>query len=119
MQRTIPITVSTGDASPSACDGSEAFALMVLGDAMIPEFAEGEIIVIEPSGRVEDGSFVLARVDDDWTLRQLRRQGDDWTLCALNPVYPEVRLDSLEPVRGVVIQRVRPGRRRDTKFYVE
>ncbi|HRQ15320.1 MAG TPA: S24 family peptidase [Promineifilum sp.] len=119
MQRTIPITVSTGDASPSACDGSESFALMVLGDAMLPEFAEGEIVVIEPNGQVENGSFVLARVDDDWTLRQLCRKGDDWTLCALNPDYPEIRLGSLEPVRGVVIQRVRPGRRRDTKFYVD
>lgn len=119
MQRTIPITPATGDSSQSACDGSEAFALMVLGDAMVPEFAQGEIVVIEPSGRVENGSFVLARVDDDWTLRQLRRKGDDWYLCALNPVYPEAKLGSLDAVRGVVIQRVRPGRRRDTKFYVD
>jgi DNA polymerase V len=61
MQRTIPITPATGDSSQSACDGSEAFALMVLGDAMVPEFAQGEVVVIEPSGRVEDGSFVPRR----------------------------------------------------------
>ncbi len=119
MQRTIPIAASPESGAASSCDGSESFALMVLGDSMNPEFAHGEIVVIEPAGRVEDGCYVLANVADDWTLRQLRREGDGWRLCPLNPAYPEVTIAGLEPVRGVVIQRVRPGRRRETKFYVE
>ena len=49
----------------SGCDsGSESFALMVLGDSMVPEFNEGEIIVVEPDGATRDGSFVLAFVGE-------------------------------------------------------
>ena len=46
---------------------------MVLGDSMAPEFVEGEVIVVEPDGLAVDGSFVVAQVDGEWTLRQLVR----------------------------------------------
>jgi DNA polymerase V len=42
-----------------------------------------------------------------------------WQLRALNPVYPAVALGELSAVRGVVIQKSKPGRRRATKRYVE
>ena len=59
-QRTIPIA-QVEDAAHAACSGAEAFALLVLGDSMNPEFAEGDVIVIEPEGLATDGSFVLDR----------------------------------------------------------
>ena len=40
----LPILPAAG-AESGDCAGSEPFALMVLGDAMAPEFVEGEIIV--------------------------------------------------------------------------
>jgi len=101
-----------------ACSSGESFALMVLGDSMLPEFAEGEIIVIEPDGLAADGSFVLAWCDDEWIFRQLVRDGQGWRLRALNPAYPEIALPELGAVRGVVIQKSRPGRRRASKRYV-
>jgi hypothetical protein len=101
-----------------ACSGAESFALMVLGDAMLPEFEEGEVIVIEPEGLATDGSFVLANVNDEWIFRQLRASGDIWALHALAPGYPVIPLDTLAAVRGVIIQKSRPGRRRATKRYV-
>jgi DNA polymerase V len=119
MRRTIPINVSTATPEPSACDGTEAFALMVLGDAMLPEFAEGHVVIIEPGGRVTDGSYVLARVDDEWTLRQLCSEAGVWHLRALNSAYPDVAIADLSVVHGVVIQRVQPGRRRERKHYVD
>ena len=101
-----------------ACAGAESFALRVLGESMAPEFRHGDIVVIEPGGRVGEGSFVLAWADDEWTLRQLRGAEGAWRLAALDPALPEQPLASLEAVRGVVIQRARPGRRRETRFYV-
>lgn len=118
MARTIPIRPAAQH-EDGACTGAESFALMVLGDAMLPEFAEGEIIVIEPDGKATDGTYVLARIDGDWMLRQLVRDGAGWLLCALNPAYPALACADLAPVRGVVIQKVRPGRRRETRHYVE
>jgi SOS-response transcriptional repressor LexA len=106
------------DAALEACSGAEAFALMVLGDSMAPEFNDGEIIVIEPDGATRDGSFVLAFVADEWTFRQLRHDAEGWSLEPLNPAYAGTRLPDLAAVRGVVIQKALPGRRRASKRYV-
>lgn len=105
-----------------ACSGAEAFALRVLGEDMAPEFADGDIIVIEPGGAVRDGSFVLAQVDGEWVFRQLRHdEASGWSLVALNPAcrtLNPVALGNLDAVRGVVIQKAVPGRRRQSRFYV-
>lgn len=112
--------------SQSACSGAESFALRVLGDSMLPEFAEGDIVIIEPEGVVREGAFVLAETAEGWTLGQLARAADTtqeaptpWRLAALNPAYPSWTLASLDAIAGVVIQKVKPGRRRETRWYVE
>lgn len=102
----------------AGCGGGESFALRVLGQSMVPEFAEGEIIIIEPEGLAHDGSYVLARVADEWTFRQLCRHGPTWCLHALNPAFTDVPIDDLSAVRGVIIQKALPGRRRASKRYV-
>ena len=114
--KTIPIVAlrETGE-----CDGAETFALMVLGDSMAPEFADGDVIVVEPEGLARDGSYVIALVAGEWTLRQLRAAGDAWTLHALDPRYPVLPLADLDAIRGVVIQQSKPGRRRAAKRYVD
>lgn len=106
------------DPGAAACGGGEAFALRVLGHSMAPEFAEGEIIIIEPEGLAREGSYVLAWVDEEWTFRQLCRQGQGWCLHALNPAFADRPLDDLSAVRGVIIQKALPGRRRASKRYV-
>ena len=114
--RIIPVVADTG---PGECSGAESFALLVLGDSMAPEFVEGEVIIVEPEGLAADGSFVVAQVDGEWTFRQLIASGGGWKLRPLNPAYPETPLADLAPVRGVVIQKSRPGRRRALKRYVD
>jgi SOS-response transcriptional repressor LexA len=102
----------------TACSGSEAFALRVLGTSMEPEFNEGEIIVIEPGGLLRDGSYVLAQHEGEWIFRQLCRDGAGWRLHALNPAFADLALVDLAAVRGVIIQKALPGRRRASKRYV-
>ena len=92
---------------------------MVLGQSMTPEFNEGEIIIIEPEGLAKDGSYVLAYLDDEWTFRQLLRAGGGWVLHALNPAFADAVLADLACVRGVIIQKALPGRRRATKHYLD
>jgi DNA polymerase V len=106
------------DPAPDTCGGGESFALRVLGDSMAPEFRDGEIIVVEPEGLARDGSFVLAWHGGEWTFRQLRADGSGWQLHALNPAFPDAALPDLEAVRGVIIQKSVPGRRRERKHYV-
>jgi len=118
MNKTIPIAPAAAVES-SACDDAEAFALMVLGDSMEPEFVDGDIVIIEPSGLAGDGSYVLAQADGEWIFRQLRQTDRGWQLAALNPAYAATAIADLAAVRGVIIQKSKPGRRRATKRYVE
>lgn len=92
---------------------------MVLGDSMAPEFEHGDIVVIEPDGLVRDGAFVLAHAGGEWMLRKIERRGAGWALTVLAGPDPAIEIADLEPVRGVVIQRTRGGRRSGMKRYVE
>lgn len=106
------------EAFSSPCENKEPYVLMVLGDSMAPEFQEGDVIVIEPHNVVRDGSYVIARHNDDYTFRQLRVVGEQLYLEALNHNYPAERLDGLELIKGVVTQRKRPGSgRKNIKKY--
>lgn len=104
------------------CGGGEAFALRVLGEDMLPEFREGDIIIVEPDGGLKDGCFVLASPGGDWMLRQLVRRAGGWTLRVLNPAacttLPELEVADLSAVRGLVIQKAVPGRRKLTRSYL-
>lgn len=107
--------------SGGECSGGESFALRVLGDDMLPEFREGDIIIVEPDGALKDGCFVLARPGGEWTLRQLVQAEGGWRLRALNPSradVPELALADLSSVHGLVIQKAVPGKRRLTKSYL-
>ena len=118
-RRSIPILPQAADPALEACAAAEAFALMVLGDSMAPEFVEGEIILIEPEGLATEGSYVLAQLDGEWIFRQLVRHGEAWRLQALNPAYPAADIVDLTPIKGVIIQKSQPGRRKASKRYVE
>ena len=100
------------------CAGGESFALMVRGQSMVPEFLEGDIILIEPEGLATDGSYVLAWHQEGWTFRQLLRAGTGWLLHPLNPAFADEPIPDLTPVRGVIIQKALPGRRRASKHYI-
>lgn len=115
----LPIPIKAEQADAGACSAAEPFALQVLGDAMAPEFNEGDIIIVEPEGHATDGAYVLAFAHDEWIFRQLRRRDSGWALVALNAAYAPIDLPDLAAVRGVIIQKSRPGRRRATRRYVD
>ena len=92
---------------PSTCKEAEPFALRVLDDSMEPEFRRGCIIVIDPTGRATDGSYVLVEGQTDVLFRQLKKNGSDWQLQPLNTQYAasnEVN-DDLSNVMGIIVQR--------------
>ncbi len=93
------------------CSASEPFALRVIGDDMAPEFRDGQILIIDPGGRVTSGCYVIARPDDELIFRQLIIEQDDWLLHALDPALDDIPLDNrVADIVGVVSQR--SGRRR-------
>ena len=97
--------------------GREPFALQVLGDSMLPEFKEGHIIIIEPDGVVESGSYVLAMHKEEYIFRQLIIDNENYFLKPLNSSYPKLEISNLEAVKGVITQRA-GTRRKEHKKYV-
>lgn len=95
---------------------------------MQPEFRQGCIIVIDPTGIAREGSYVLARsiaVDDSqlaetdgYVFRQLvyDQQGQA-LLTPLNPAYPtEETPTDLNRVVGVIVQRAGTRRRYHKRY---
>jgi SOS-response transcriptional repressor LexA len=115
----VPAGENAVDAALDHCSGAEPFALMVLGDSMEPEFSEGDIIVVEPEGLARDGSYVMAWLDGEWIFRQLVGRDGDWKLRPLNPKYPTAPIADLSVIKGVIIQKSKPGRRKAAKRYVD
>jgi len=101
----------------SSCSEAEPFALRVIGDSMEPEFKDGCIIIIDPTGVARAGSYVLARQGEEYIFRQLAAREGAYYLAALNTAYPDLPLpQGLQDIRGVIIQQA-GRRRRDRKFY--
>ena len=87
---------------------------------MAPEFAEGDVIVIEPDGLATERRFVLARHDGRMDLPPAGRLGRRLAVAPPEPALPvTVDLADLSAVRGVVIQRTTPGNRKSTTRYGE
>jgi DNA polymerase V len=101
----------------SSCTGKDPIALQVLGDSMEPEFMDGHIIVIEPDGVVENGSYVFAMHEEEYIFRQLAIEDDKYYLKPLNEKYPTINVSGLDAIHGVITQRA-GKRRKEHKSYV-
>lgn len=95
-----------------SCAASEPFALQVLGDEMEPEFENGIIIVVDPDGVVENGSYVVAQLNEEFYFRQLVWDDEKrYFLKALNERYEAIEVGGVEVVKGVVVQKAGKYRR--------
>ena len=80
--------------------GGEHFALEVNGDSMIEAgILDGDIAIIQRCDTAENGTIVVALVDDhEATLKRLRRRGNSIALEPANPNY-ETRICGPDQVR--------------------
>jgi repressor LexA len=75
---------------PAAMVGSrDCYALEIEGDSMIDAgILDGDIVVVERCETAENGTIVVALVDDqEATLKRLRRKGDSIALEPANAAY--------------------------------
>lgn len=96
---------ATVDLPPSLLTGGEMYALEVSGDSMIKAgINDGDIVVIRRCDTAENGTIVVALVDDlEVTLKRIRRAGNKIILEPENDDY-EPRV--LEPERVKVQGRL-------------
>lgn len=82
---------------------SQHFALRVKGDSMIGAgILEGDTVIVRVQATANHGDIVVARVEDEATVKYLRRRGDRTILEPANPEYSPIR----EPfaLLGVVVE---------------
>lgn len=73
---------------------------------------EGDLLAVHRTERVRDGQIVVARLDDEVTVKRFKRQGHQVTLFAENtdfaPIEIDLRTQSLD-IEGVGVGVIRGG----------
>ncbi|MHB1240940.1 MAG: S24 family peptidase, partial [Gammaproteobacteria bacterium] len=88
------------------CAANEPYALRVMGDSMEPEFPDGIVIIVEPGGVLQSGSYVVAMHEGQHIFRQLViEEGERWLLCPLKEGYPTLEISGSSAIKGVVVQK--------------
>lgn len=80
--------------------GSRTFAVEIQGYSMLPEFSEGDVVMIDPDEPPHPGDYVVAKNGEhEATFKQYRPRGTNdqgqeyFELVPLNPVYAAMRSD--------------------------
>lgn len=97
-----------------------AFYFQIEGDSMLPEFREGDRVLIDPEVSPRPGDFVAARnSEQEATFKKYRVRGIDYAgkeifeLVPLNDDYPILRSDEHElSVIGTMLEHRRKFRRK-------
>ena len=94
----VPILAVENQEGTMAWDGDPScFALRVRGDSMINAgILSGDKVVVRPQHTAEDGQIVVARLEDEATVKRLRRRNGEIWLMPENDAY--------EPIDGTNAQ---------------
>ena len=87
---------------------SRTVMVPVKGDSMIDAgIHDGDIVVVERTKAAHSGDFVIAIVDDEFTLKELGLEKGKFILKPHNPAYPVIRPKEELEIFGVVTGLVR------------
>jgi len=89
-------------------DPKATFILKVEGDSMIDAgIHPGDLVIVQKGITPKPGDIVVARVDNEWTLKYFDKTGRRIVLRAANKKYPPVIPEKELIIAGVVIADVR------------
>lgn len=87
---------------------SRTLMVPVKGDSMIDAgIHDGDLVVVERAKAAQSGDFVIAIVDDEFTLKELGLEQGKFVLKPHNPAYPIIRPQGQLEIFGVVTGLVR------------
>lgn len=88
----MPILALENQEGTLAWDGEPGcFALRVRGDSMINAgIFSGDKVVVRPQQTADDGQIVVARLEDEATVKRLRRKNGEIWLMPENDAYPPI-----------------------------
>jgi repressor LexA len=114
----VPATATDVDSQPLLFDEflvkkpNETFVIPISGDSMIEAgIYDGDLAVVERTNKAKVGTFVIANVDNEFTLKELVKEGGKYALKPHNQryplIYPEGELQVVGTLVGLV-RRYRP-----------
>lgn len=87
---------------------SRTLMVPVKGDSMIDAgIHDGDLVVVERARGARAGDFVIAIVDNEFTLKELATEKGNFVLKPYNPAYPVIRPKGELEIFGVVTGLVR------------
>lgn len=113
LQIPAPARAKRMDQGGCSSEDSEAYALRVVGESMLPEFSDGQIVIVDPAYPLSPGAFVVVDYGGEVILGQYSIEGEYQRLVFLNADYAPMVLVPPYQIKGVVTQRA--GRRRSER----
>ena len=102
----LPILAVENQEGSMPWDDPGCFALRVRGDSMINAgILSGDKVVVRPQQTADDGQIVVARLEDEATVKRLRRRGGTIWLMPENDAYEPIdgtHAEIIGVVRAVV-----------------
>ena len=86
--------------------GPNTFGLIIMGDSMFPRFMPGDIAIIDPSLKCDNGSACVVWVNGDVTLKLFWDKENEIVLRSMNDKYPEIIIKKDSKVDFRVIGKV-------------
>lgn len=89
-----------------ASTSDNAFALVVEGDSMMPRYFPGDIVIVDPAIRCDNGSACVVWINGEVSLKLFWERGEDVLLKPMNDKYPEIVIKRDSKVDFKVIGKV-------------
>jgi repressor LexA len=74
---------------------------------------DGDLLAVHQTARAENGRIVVARLEDEVTVKRYRQDGHHVRLIAENPDFPDIELDLRTGklrIEGLAVGVLRRGR---------
>ena len=88
------------------------YLLKVRGNSMVDAgILDGDLLAVHKTDEVRSGQIVVARLDDEVTVKRLKRSGRRIELLAENPDYAPIVVEGREfAIEGLAVGLIRGGR---------
>ena len=87
----LPILAVENQEGTLTWDAPGCFALRVRGDSMVgAAILSDDLVIVRPQSYADDGQIVVARIEDEATVKRLRRRNGQIWLLPENDNYPPI-----------------------------
>lgn len=88
------------------------YLLKVCGSSMIDAgICDGDLLAVHSTPEVQNGQIVVARIEDEVTVKRFKRNGDEITLIAENPDFEDIKVNLRDKhfnIEGLGVGILRP-----------